>query len=264
MNCDVAFGFLTDRLKGLLSPEDARELDLHLASCPACQAEADALATVWAELGSLDDDVPHERMRARFHAGLAAFAERQRPTRLGSFMASLWPQQPAFQAGIALMLLIAGFIAGQFLPSGTNAEIEELRAEVRAVGLILLDHQSAAERLRGVEWARRATADARVVDALLTTVRYDPNLNVRLAAVDALSGSLANPGVGAGLTEAFEQQDAPLLQVMLAALLLDAEVAGADVAIERVLDREQLDPLVRDYLRSVLDESRGRALQPEA
>ena len=264
MNCEDTAGLSSDRLKGLLSPEDDRRLDAHLASCPACRAEADALTTLWADLGTLEDDVPHERMRARFHAGLAAFAQQESATGLGAFIDSIWPRRPAVQAAIALVLLVTGFFAGQLLTSRTNREIDELRAEFRAVGLVLLDHQSAAERLRGVEWARGSIADARTIDALLRTVRYDPNLNVRLAAIDALGGALESPDVGAGLTQEFEQQDSPLLQVMLASLLLDGEVAGAADAVRRVLDRDDLDPLVREYLQSALEAGRERATSPDA
>ena len=66
MNCDETVGLLSARLKSLSSPGDAERLDSHLAACPACRAEADALTTLWADLGGLDDDVPHEQMRARF------------------------------------------------------------------------------------------------------------------------------------------------------------------------------------------------------
>ena len=264
MNCEDTAGLSSDRLKGLLSPEDAGRLDAHLATCPACQAEADALTTLWADLGTIEDDVPHERMRARFHAGLAAFAQRESATGFVAFIESLWPRRPVFQAGIALALLVAGFLAGQVLPSRTNPEIDELRAEIRAVGLVLLDHRSAAERLRGVEWARGAMADARTVDALLRAVRYDPNLNVRLAAIEALGSAVDSPDVGAGLNEALEQQDSPLLQVMLASLLLDGEVPGATDAVRRVLERDELDPLVREYLQSALEEDAGRGAPPDA
>ena len=264
MKCEDTAGLSADRLKGLLSPEDARQLDAHLATCPTCRAEADALTMLWADLGTLDDDVPHERMRARFHAGLAAFAQRESETGLGTFIESLWPRRPVFQAGIALVLFVAGFLAGQLLPSSTSSEIDDLRAEINAVGLMLLGHQSAAERLRGVEWARGEIADARTVDALLTAVRRDPNLNVRLAAIDALGGALAIPEVGAGLTQAFEQQDSPLLQVMLAELLIDGEVEGSVDAVRRVLQREDLDPLVREYLQSALEAGRERPPQSDA
>jgi hypothetical protein len=175
----------------------------------------------------------------------------------------IWPRRPALQAALATVLLLLGVLVGQRLPSAADREIAGLRAEIRTVGLVLLDHQSAAERLRGVEWARGTESDARVVAALLDTVRYDSNLNVRLAAVEALGDWLDRPQVGAGLTEALEHQDAPLMQVTIASRLLEGNVAGSTAAVSRLLEREELDPLVRDYLRTALEEAGAPASRPE-
>jgi hypothetical protein len=263
MNCEQTTELLSDRLKGLLSPEDERSLEAHLATCAACREEATAIAELWTGMGELTDEVPHERMRMRFHASLAAYEERMRASGFDAFMERIWPRQPALQAAFAMVLLLVGVVVGQQLTVTSNGEIESLRAEVRAVGLVLLDHQSAAERLRGVELARGTDSDAQVVEALLETVRRDTNLNVRLAAVEALSDWLDRPQVGAGLTEALAEQEAPLMQVTLASRLLEGGVAGSTAAVTRLLEREGLDPLVRDYLSMALEEAGAGVPRPE-
>lgn len=255
MNCERTTERLSDRLKGLLSDDDERSLEDHLAGCPACREEADAVSALWNDMGALDDRVPHERLRARFHAALAAYEERVRGTRLDRIIERFWPARPAVQAGLAVSMAAAGLLVGHGLPSPMDREIDALRDEIRTVGLVLLDHQSASERLRGIEWSRRAASDARVIDAVLETARHDRNVNVRLAAVGALSQWLDRPQVAAGLTDALEQQDAPLMQVTLAEVLLDGRVDGAVDAVQRVIEREEIDPAVRDYLRAVLEET---------
>ncbi|HEY7673294.1 MAG TPA: zf-HC2 domain-containing protein [Gammaproteobacteria bacterium] len=263
MNCEQTTELLSDRLKGLLSPEDEQQLEAHLASCAACGAEADAIAALWAGMGEIADDVPHERMRMRFHAALAAYEERMRTSGLDALFERIWPRRPALQAAFATVLLLVGVVVGQQLTAPSNSEIDSLRAEVRTVGIVLLGHQSAAERLRGVEWARRTDSDAEVVAALLETARHDANLNVRLAAVDALSDWLDRPQVGAGLTAALEQEDAPLMQVTLASRLLEGGVEGSTAAVTHLLEREELDPLVRDYLNMALEEAGNATPRPE-
>lgn len=263
MNCEETTELLSDRLKGLLSPEDEQQLEAHLGSCAACREEAAAIAELWTGMGELTEEVPHERMRMRFHAALAAYEERTRTSGLDAFFERIWPRRPALQAAFAMVLLLVGVVVGQQLTVTSNGEIDALRAEVRTVGLVLLDHQSAAERLRGVGWARRADWDAEVVAALLETVRHDANLNVRLAAVEALSDWLDRPQVGAGLTAALDQQEDPLMQVTLASRLLEGGVAGSTDAVTRLLEREELDPLVRDYLNMALQEAGAAAPRPE-
>lgn len=255
MNCGRTTGLLSDRLMGLLTVEDERELETHLATCAACRAEADAVDALWTEMGALDDDTPHERMRARFHAALAAYEERARGTGLDRIVELVWPRRLVFQAGIAVALLVAGLIVGRELPSTADLEIAGLREDVRSMSLALLDHQSASERLRGVEWSGRLAANTRVVDALLQTVRTDSNVNVRLAAVEALSQWLDEPDVGVALTDALSRQEAPLMQVTLAEVLLKGRVDGSAAAVERMVEREETDPSVRDYLRTVLQET---------
>jgi hypothetical protein len=163
-----------------------------------------------------------------------------------------WPQQPALQMGIAAALALVGVLIGQQLPSPVDSEVAALRAEVRTVGLALLDHQSASERLLGVEWSRRTAQSPEVVNALLERVQYDSNLSVRLAAVDALRGELDRPDVRDGLVSALERQDSPLLQVALTDALLAGDQPAVD-AVRGVLGRAELDPAVREYLLMALD-----------
>jgi hypothetical protein len=257
MNCDRTTELLSDRFKGLLSAEQKELLEAHLETCGACREEADAVSALWTEMDVFDDDVPHERMRARFHAALTAYEEPTGRTRLDRLIERIWPSRPAFQAGTAVALLFAGLVLGRGLPSSTDREIANLRNDIRSLSLALLDHQSASARLRGVEWSRRAASNAHAIDALLETVREDRNINVRLAAVEALSEWLDRPEVGAALTSALSRQDSPLMQLTLAKVLLERNVDGSLAAVERLLDRERLDPSVRDYLSAVLRETNG-------
>jgi hypothetical protein len=256
MTCEETTALVIDRLKGDCSAADLERLEQHLANCAACTAEAEATEIAWARLGELDTDVevPHARLRARFHAGLAAYDARTASSWFDRLLEGWWPQQPALQAGLAAALLVAGMLIGRELPSPGDGEVAALRDEVRVVGLALLDHQSASGRLLGVEWSQQTAQTPEVVRALLERVQYDSNLSVRLAAVDALRSNLSNPEVGAGLAAALEKQDAPLMQVALAeALLAAGSGAGVD-AVRRVLMRSELDPGVREYVETALME----------
>jgi predicted anti-sigma-YlaC factor YlaD len=262
MNCDETPALLIDRLKGLASAADHARLDAHLLSCPDCRAYAEATAAIWERMDTSEEDVPHERLRARFHAGLAAHEAAAAEPWLGRLLARWWPRQPALQAALAASLLLAGVQLGQRWPTGADAEIAALRDEVRTVGLALLDHQSASERLLGVEWSRRAAPTPTVVAALLERVRYDSSLSVRLAAVDALRTQLDRAEVSEGLAATLDRPLPPLLQVALADALLASGTSTAAEAVRATLTREDLDPAVRDYLQTALAED-GADTGPE-
>jgi len=122
------------------------------------------------------------------------------------------------------------------------------------VGLALLDHQSAAERLLGVEWSQGTTQSPEVVNALLERVQYDTNSSVRLAAIEALGSQLDRPEVGAGLAAALALQDAPLIQVALIDALLASGTVTGLAAVRAVLGRDEIDPAVREYVQEALNE----------
>jgi anti-sigma factor RsiW len=254
MSCEDTSALIVDRLKGQISAADEQRLDAHLATCTACSEEAETVTALWERLGTFEVDVPHERLRARFHAGLAAYEARESQHWTERFFERWWPQQPVLQVGLAAALALVGVLIGQQLPSPVDTEVAALRDEVRTVGLALLDHQSASERLLGVAWSRRTAQTPDVVNALLERVQYDPNLSVRLAAVDALRAELDQPDVSAGFALALDRQESPLMQVALTDALLATGSGPSIEAVRAILSRESLDPTVRDYLQMALSE----------
>ena len=193
MNCQRANQLIFDSLMNALAPEDRRQLDEHLAGCAICREEATGVETLWQDLGDLDESqpsVPSERLTRRFRLALADFEADLAASRgpsLAEWWSGLWSARPAWQAAFAAAMLLVGIFVGAGLTSGraSRGEIDQVRAELdemsRVVTVSLLQHQSAAERLRAVSWSRRAGSDDHVLSALLDAARHDSNVNVRLA-----------------------------------------------------------------------------------
>lgn len=256
MKCDETASLLADQLKGLLHSDDEARLREHLDACPKCQAEADSIRALWSGMDTEEVVVPHDRMRVRFHAALAAYDERARRTGLARLLDSILPLQPALQTVFAALLVAVGILIGRIGSSDGN-EIAALRDDVRAMSIALLDHQSASERLLGVEWSARNSSSVAVANALLDVVRNDSSVNVRLAAVEALGEWANQPAIGAALVDALAREDAPMIQVTLVDLLLDRNVSGSRTAIEQLLASQDIDPVVREFAQLAIDESAG-------
>lgn len=225
MNCEQADKLLMDSLMDALSAEDRQELDEHLASCERCQSEVTGLQSLWQDLGDLEEtqrEIPSERLTRRFRLALADFEtelqESGRPG-LAEWWTGLWSGHPAWQAAFSAVLLIVGVVLGLGLDSrqATRGEIDQLRAEMdtmsRAVTISLLHHQSASERLRAVSWGRMASGDSQVLTALLDSASRDPNVNVRLAAIDALAAHAHQGPVRSGLIQTLAVEKSPLVQL---------------------------------------------------
>jgi hypothetical protein len=194
---------------------------------------------------------------------------------LEGWLAGWLPRRPLAQAGLAAATLAVGLLIGSFhgfgLPRGGTApangadsasgagggEIHALRDEVRSlsrlVTLSLLKQDSASERLRGVSFGREAgRGDDRVLQALLDTLRHDPDVNVRLAAVDALAPALGQPAVRGQLVLEVGAQRSPMVQIALIDMLLARDRAGTQRQLLDLTASPSLDATVRGYLRTRL------------
>ena len=289
-----------DSTTGDLSAASLDELREHLAGCAGCAAEARAMQSLWDDIGASAAATPSARLRERFDrmlageiaAGGAAAASSGTARDLDAHDPDLFARARARRQGrersvyrAALGMAIAAGLAvalGAGVLIGTNTaskrdadDLAEMRDEIRSlrstVALALLAEPSASERLNGVAYGRELqNEDSRVADALFTTLLEDPNVNVRLAALDALREGSASPETRARLLESIPGQDSPLVQISAIDILLEAvapssapasasgtpspEVAAREV-LARLMENPELDEVVRGYLRDRLERS---------
>jgi HEAT repeat protein len=121
--------------------------------------------------------------------------------------------------------------------------VETLR---QLVTLSMLEQQSPSARLEGVNYAyQMSQPDAQVEQALLHAVNHDPNVNVRLSAVDALQKYSKDPNVRRALADAVPVQDSPLVQVALIDLLVQLNDRDSTPALRTLAHNAQADEAVR-------------------
>lgn len=251
MNCENLKALLPEYWDGSASEADRLIVQAHLERCPACRAEAERLARLWQDLGALDDDaVPSPRLRARFYENLEAYRSGQ-----SSAVAKLPRRvQPAWIPALGIAAaLVAGFFLGYFVDARKDGgQFAQLRTEVnnmrQLVVLSLLQQQNAADRLQGVSFAYRVQrSDHEVLAALLETVNHDPNVNVRLAAVDALRTFTESPVARNGLVQALPRQDAPMVQMALIDQLAALREPSAAVPLKALAEDRNADAAVREH-----------------
>jgi hypothetical protein len=93
------------------------------------------------------------------------------------------------------------------------------------------------------------------VTALFARLIEDPSVNVRLAALEALRPIAAREDRRGQLVAAVSRQESPLVALSLIDLLLASGTDAARQDLEQLLANEQLDPVVRGYLRDRLGRS---------
>jgi len=245
MNCEQAREAMADALIG----KQDTELQDHLQACQSCAREFEQLRAPWQRMGAWQAEEPGPHVRVRFHDMLDAYEQgiRERKARWFWF----------WQAGLAAACLLVGFFGGRGFTMH-NSDVSELRKEVsgmrQLVTLSLLQQQSATERLRGVNWAYQTEpSDMEVLGALLRTVNTDPNVNVRLAAMDAIGNFSGSSVARRGLVQALPKQTSPLAQVALVEMLVDMKQTEAKPQIQALLASSDLDPTVRDRMEQAIN-----------
>lgn len=264
MNCDQAKERMVDRWMSGIGEDQRMELDGHINGCAECREQNELLQTLWNGLGDLPIEEPGRTMRADFHRMMEAYrlgAESGGKHRASVWdrLKSLWPQQPLVQFALAGVALVFGLVSGHLYTArghdrerlaSLNSEMQQMR---QLVALSLLQQQSASERLRGVSYSvRLEPADDEVLSALLSTLNHDPNVNVRLAAFDALRQSASRRSVRQGLREALGRQDSPLLQIALIDWAVEAHERAAAAALRDLRRQPELNPAVASRLERAL------------
>ena len=257
MKCEQIAEFLPDYLQASLRPEQARTVEEHLASCAEC---SDVVA-LWRKLGGLPEEQPSAESRQRFEAMLHAYqsgrAERPATEQWSSFASIFhWFRSPiGAVAWSAALLLLGAFLGLQFgaRKSPANDDVASMRSELASmrqlVALSMLQQQSASQRLEGVTWTQREDRlDPQVQNALMRTLRYDPSVDVRLAALDALSRHAGTqPQLRQSVVDALQDQQSPLVQVAVIDQLVEWRDRAAAARLEKLRQSPNLNPVVRQH-----------------
>lgn len=243
MNCEQTTERFVAQLAGEAAAGGDAALTAHLAECAACSDATKSLASLWSELGTLPDAQPSPMLRARFDALVAGWTDAAagagrstRSTNRGrAWLAGLFATPRLTQWGGALALLVVGFGVGTWVAM-RGGDMQALRHELQStrtmMALSLLQQRSPADRLQGIGFSTRTdTPDAAVLDALFETLDTDSSVDVRLAAVDALSAVRDEAALGPRLVASLGKQPSPLVQVAL----IDALVRRHDSSAKPLL-----------------------------
>ena len=260
MNCEQIAELLPRYLEGSLNADQHRDVQTHLDECVNCSEEV----ILWQKLSLLPIEEPSPQSRARFDAMLQAYQAGRSKQRGGSSewrrRASSWNfldwlRSPLGTAAYGVALLAIGLLAGLRLGSprgGPSDQLADVRSQLASmkqlVVLSMLQQESASARLEGVTWSTRdQQLDPKVLSALLHTLRYDPSVDVRLAALDALSRHSAQPQVRTSVANALQDQQSPLMQVALIDQLVEWRDREAAPHLEKLRQSPNLNPTVRQH-----------------
>lgn len=252
---------VTAYLDGSITPDDQAQLNDLIDEGKIDALQLREMQNLYVDLGQLPAEEPSARMRNNFYAMLQEEKAKQpanKPHWL-TWVSQLLTSQRFQQAGIAVGVFLIGLILGNlFTPlQDYRQQMDQLSTEVlqmrEVMMMSLLDARSPSDRLKAVNISTdMSSADDRVVTALLKTLNNDPNVNVRLASIEALLRHAENPRVRQGLVEAISRQQSPQIQVALADAMLALQETKSVDELRRLLQQRELDSTVRDKLQTTI------------
>ena len=213
------------------------------------------------ELKALDDRIfiadagaPSLQLDDRFYAMLGSEQKRQKGFSIA------WPTWSFLMPRLALasVLIFMGFAGGYWLQRpGQGSDVSALTQEVSELKemmmLSLLEKESASDRLRAVSLTvEMGNMSATVTEALFMTLNNDPNVNVRLAALEALVPFTGQGAVREGLIRSIANQDSPLVQLNLAELMAAIQEKKSVGELQKLVDSEKTPVEVKDKIRQTI------------
>ena len=248
MECKEIKINLPEYIDGKLNETNSAVIKEHLEECSSCRKAYTELKSFLQFTDSFPPIEPPKGMKEEFLE--MADLEGKRNNRIIGI--SFWAKIAA-----TILIILGTFITGYFTGS-KSGEVRELQAEMnnlkQQVLLAGLKDYSGPQKIDAVYNIKTSgVANETLVSALVYTMNSDENVNVRLAAINALSEMMdKNSNIKTELIRSLSVQDNPLLQISLIQVLTESGVKEAKDEIESIYNNENTDEYVKEYAKDMI------------
>lgn len=263
MKCDKDKGEITDYISQQMTDKERSSFEVHLGECIACREELKIQQGLWDMLGQSSIPPASGKLDEGFRKMLTEIESEEKESK-EIFIQPVRSSGLWLKIAAAFILIIAGFTAGYLvnrptitIASGYKQQVDSLSAQVHDMReimmLSLLENPSASERIRAVGYTNEINnVNAKMIDALLSTLNNDQNVNVRLMTLEALTHYAGNPAVREGLVQSIVQQESPLVQSALADAMLKMQEKRAVQSFRQLLQQKQINVQVRTKIEQTI------------
>jgi hypothetical protein len=261
MECKDYREQFTSLLTDALEKNLRSKIESHLSVCADCRSEFEAAKKIWDLMGEIPQPEPSEAFRTSFDAILSDYKEqlivKKNPiSELINKLREYWYLYPQPSLAFSFVLVLLGLIGGYILhrpehsTTSYNKQIELLTSQVSEIKqvmmLSLLKDPSASQRILAVAYTDEiGNVDFKVISALFTTLNEDPNVNVRLATLEALVKLAGEPKVREGLVRSIDLQDSPLMQSAIADVMVKLQEKSSIHSLQILLSKKDLNQMVK-------------------
>ncbi len=252
---------IAEYLSSDISEEKKGELKNKLISSGYSQVELEETDNLYSNIDGIKVPETSEKLDLNFYRSLGIYkdAHSQNNSLLKVFVKNLrnvFSNKYALRFVYSLTLLAVGWYIGNW--SNHNGDkLQSMSKEIDQMKQVMmysmLEQPSATKRIKAISYADEfENVDDKILNAFLETLNSDPNPNVRLTAVEALSKYSDIQFVRSGLIKSISVQDSPLVQVALIDLMLKLKEKGSITELNRLLENRELNYSVRNKTKETI------------
>ena len=248
MECNEVKINLPEYVDGKLDKTTSMLVSEHLETCDSCRTLHAELKSFLQFTDSFPEIEPPKGMKEEF----MELANLESSPMGRSIKIPVWTRVAA------MILIVLGTFATGYFTGSKESEVSELKTEMgqlkQQVLLAGLRDYSGPQKIEAVYSLQASgVADESLVKALVHTMNTDKNVNVRLAAINALSEMMdKNGSIKMELIHSLSVQENPLLQISLIQVLTESGVKEAKDEIESISNNENTDREVRSYAKDMI------------
>lgn len=239
---------IMDYLEGNWDAKKEAQLQQLIASGEIDLNELKDWKQIHEQSSELTTPAPSDQLRENFYTMLGNWGPSQQPSWWQRMLQSLDSSVRVSQLVAGALVLAVGIVLGFWLSPAQSYESQlvQLSSEMQQVRetmvLTLLEQPSAMQRLKAVSISTDLNSvDAKIHHALLRTLNEDAQVNVRLAALEALLPYAQDSLVRQGLVQSIAQQTDPMMQIALAQTMVELQEKQAVDALESLLEQKDLN-----------------------
>ncbi|MFK7782817.1 HEAT repeat domain-containing protein [Psychroserpens sp.] len=257
MDCKNIEQYIVDYLDKQLSEEKSQNIKKHIDSCHNCKTIYDETKALFLAFDSVEEEVPSDDLRTGFYKLLEEEKQlnKDNVVQLISHKKE-FPWKQAFQIAASIILMFGGYFFGSHTSkqsaiqeiSALQQETIELREDMM---LAMIENQSPSKRIQAVNFTENfVKPDTKILEALIGRMQYDGNMNVRLAAAEALSEFPESTVVKDAFIEALTTQKDPSLQIAIIQFLVKIQEKRAIAPMQQLLEHEDTPSFVKEHVNS--------------
>ncbi|WP_323787007.1 HEAT repeat domain-containing protein [Psychroserpens sp.] len=261
MECKNIEEQLVDFIDGQLPPEDSQNIKQHIKSCDACKSNYEDTKALFLAFEKVKEETPSDNLRTGFY-NLLEEEKQWHDDKIVKLTESKkdFPWKQAFQIAASIILMFGGYFLGSHNSKQTaNQEISALQKETielrEDMMLAMIENQSPSKRIQAVSFTENfVKPDVKILEALIERMQYDGNMNVRLAAAEALSEFPKSTIVKEAFIEALTTQKDPSLQIAIIQFLVKIQEKRAIAPMQQLLEHEDTADFVKEQANSGISE----------